>query len=1206
MNRNRCAIGAVAALLLAGGLPAWGQTLHFNPTSLAFSAQSGSGVAQTRTLEVTTTDAAGAQVQVDFMASVPATTPWLSVSPQFGKTPASLTVTANPTGMQPGVHQGSVTVSIAGAMQNVPVTLNIGQLGATPASVSFAYQIGGAAPGGQTVQISSASTVAFSVTRATTSGGAWLDVAPAAGSAPGSITVSLNSTVLASLAPGSHEGAVTVTPGSGSTTPLQIPVHLAVATMPQLKISPAALSFGYQTGGTNNTVQQSLALSSTGAALSFAVGVNPVTGGNWLVVTPTSGVTPATLTVGVQPPAIAGTYTAIISILAPGASTTTHQVPVTLTVSTNPLLSLTPNALEFTWQMGAAAPASKTITPISTGAAMNYTVAAATATGAAWLTAITQTGVTPNPIGIGVNPAGLTPGTYEGTVTVTATGAGNPPQQVPVTLRVTNDALIAINGTATPATTLFNYQVGTALPAAQSLSISSSTGAPLNYTLAAGTASGGNWLGVLPASGATPGILIVSANPVGVPAGSHEGTITVTATDATGAAAPNSPLSVPVKFVVSENPLLNLSQTAITLTSVNGVVSPQTISLASTSATQGLNFNVAFTTTSGGPWLALGPLSGTTPSVINVSAVPGSLAPGNYSGSITITVSNPAGAAVANSPVAIPVSLQVAAGGLQVAPAALSFTMPAGGSAPAQNVNVSSSGAAFGYTATASANWIRVEPASGATPGQVAVSMNAATLAQGTYQGTVTIVAPGAANSPQTVQVNLTVGPAATLQLTPAALTFAHQVGAAAPQGQVVAVSSTPGSVSFNATVSTVTGGMWLSATPGSGQTPSNMTVSVNPAGLQAGTYTGALSIASAGATNSPQTVQVTLTVTAAAALQAAPANLTFTHQMGAQAPPGQGVTVSSTGGSLAFTATVSTVIGGNWLSVSPVNGQTASNLTVSVNPAGLQAGIYTGSISIASAASNSPQTVAVTLNVLAAPSPTVLAVANAASWAFGAVAPGEIVVIGGTNFGADADLRLTPQGKVATKLGDTEVLFDNLPAPLVYVRANQIGAVVPYEIAGRVSTRIQVRYKDATSTAVEVRVVDAAPAIFAMNQAGTGQGAILNEDWSLNGAANPAVKGKWVMIWATGEGQTDPRGESGRVTPTTGEGLAKPVLPVTVTIGGRSAPAVVAFSAPGSVAGVLQVNVLVPEEAPSGGAVPVVITVGEISSPSGVTMAVR
>ena len=91
-------------------------------------------------------------------------------------------------------------------------------------------------------------------------------------------------------------------------------------------------------------------------------------------------------------------------------------------------------------------------------------------------------------------------------------------------------------------------------------------------------------------------------------------------------------------------------------------------------------------------------------------------------------------------------------------------------------------------------------------------------------------------------------------------------------------------------------------------------------------------------------------------------------------------------------------------------------------------------------------------------------------------------------------------------------------------------------------------------------------------------------------------------MLFATGSGQTDPPGGDGQ---TTGGVLPKPVQPISVEIGSVRARVLYAGAAPGMVAGVLQVNYVVPMNPPSGYAVPVVLSAGKATSQVGVTMAI-
>lgn len=246
-----------------------------------------------------------------------------------------------------------------------------------------------------------------------------------------------------------------------------------------------------------------------------------------------------------------------------------------------------------------------------------------------------------------------------------------------------------------------------------------------------------------------------------------------------------------------------------------------------------------------------------------------------------------------------------------------------------------------------------------------------------------------------------------------------------------------------------------------------------------------------------------------------------------------------------------------------------------------------------------------------AAPVPQLTAVANAASYAAGPIAPGEVVALGGTGLGPPTPgvtVQLAANGQsITTTLGGVQVLFDGkYPAALTYVSATQINAIAPYEIAGETSTQITVQYQGGTSAALQAQVAAAAPGIFTGNFMGTGQGAILNQDYSVNGISYPASRNTIVMIYCSGAGLTDPAIADAAITPTSQPFPALVNQPVTVTIGGISAQVQYAGGAPGAVAGLTQINAVVPANAPTGPSVPVVIQIGTWQSQAGVTMAVQ
>lgn len=231
--------------------------------------------------------------------------------------------------------------------------------------------------------------------------------------------------------------------------------------------------------------------------------------------------------------------------------------------------------------------------------------------------------------------------------------------------------------------------------------------------------------------------------------------------------------------------------------------------------------------------------------------------------------------------------------------------------------------------------------------------------------------------------------------------------------------------------------------------------------------------------------------------------------------------------------------------------------------------------------------------------------VVNAASYQGGAVSPGEIIAIFGTALGPAtlAGAQINSPGFVDNTLAGSRVYFDGIPAPLVYSSARQMSAIVPYEVAGKASTQMQVEYLGAVSDPVTVPVAAAVPGLFTTNFSGTGQGAIVNPDGSLNSAANPAARGSIVSLYATGEGETNPSGIDGMLA---GDTPPKPKLLVTAAIGGVSAEVTYAGGGTGLVAGGMQINVRVPMSLAPGSAVPVLIRVGDASSQAGVTLAVQ
>jgi uncharacterized protein (TIGR03437 family) len=392
----------------------------------------------------------------------------------------------------------------------------------------------------------------------------------------------------------------------------------------------------------------------------------------------------------------------------------------------------------------------------------------------------------------------------------------------------------------------------------------------------------------------------------------------------------------------------------------------------------------------------------------------------------------------------------------------------------------------------------------------------------------------------------------------------------------------------------------------------------VIPTGLAAGSYQGTMTLAPVGGQSI--SIPVTLTVIAPA-VSAVPGALAFSYMVGGGPPQPQVIQVSGNGGNASFSATAASQ--GNWLVVSPASGNISAGGTVPLsvsltNLSGFSANqTYTGSIVVSGAGGASGSTTITVTVTVSAPLPTIVSVTNAAGFNSGDIAAGEIVTVFGTALGPEAGVSVTSDlignSLLPTTLGGVQVLVNGVAAPLLYVGATQVSAIVPYEIASPAfitSPTLQIKYLGRSSNGFLLTQATSAPGIFTANSTGVGPGAILNANLSVNSKDNPANKSDPVVLFVTGEGQTIPQGVSGKITAATAP-FPQPILPPVVTINGQSAPVVFYGEAPGIVAGVLQINVQIPTNVPSGD-LPIVVTIGDHKSqlnPSGVgavTVSVR
>lgn len=284
----------------------------------------------------------------------------------------------------------------------------------------------------------------------------------------------------------------------------------AVPVNPAIGASPASFSFTAQTG--TNPAVQTLSLSNTGSgSLTWSASGNAA----WLILSPASGTGNGTVTLSVATGVLTtGTYTGMIAISAPGA--TTVSVPVAFTVTAAPVppaIGASPTSLSFTAQQGGSNPANQTLNLSNTGGG---TLTWSASDDAPWLTLSPATGTGNGTVTLTAATGTLTASTYNGTITIAATGASS--RTVPVTFTVTAIPNITLN----PSNLSYAATQGATNPANQTVALTN-TGGTANWTVSDNVA----WLTASPASGSNSSTVTASVNTTGLTAGTYTGTITV-------------------------------------------------------------------------------------------------------------------------------------------------------------------------------------------------------------------------------------------------------------------------------------------------------------------------------------------------------------------------------------------------------------------------------------------------------------------------------------------------------------------------------------------------------------------------------------------------------------------------------------------------------------------------------------------------------
>ncbi len=529
--------------------------------------------------------------------------------------------------------------------------------------------------------------------------------------------------------------------------PLLIP-HLAQSqTAPVITASPASLTVAFTSGGTLPR-PQTIALSSTPSPATFSASFSSTSGGSWLDIAPVSGATPANISISVDPFSAnlaAGVYNGTISV------NQSLKIPVTLTITT--ALVPSPTSLSFTTQQvgGAPTPAPPAQTlNVSSGGGVPFTAAASSPGN--WLAVSPASGTTPANVTVSINPAGLAAGSYTGSISLSSAAA--PTVSVSVSLTIQPPLMFTLSSTS------LSFVATSAVPQPPPQTISIFSNLPTNVVPTAATSSGNTWLTVTQNAGQTPLTLTVSVA-AGLGQGSYSGTITIATTRSGPTLA-----TIPISYTVDapQSPTLLASPDTLNFSSAQGGLPIQQAIAVSNTGGGALPYTTQITAQSGGNWLTLQSTTGTTtagtPGSIPFTITPGTLTPGAYSATVTVTGASQTATAL------IVLSINAQAPSLLLSQTGLVFSTAAqAANPPSQTVSVVNTGSGtLNWNVTASTlsgggNWLSATPASGSTqplptvPPTISISVNSQGLAAGTYYGSVKV-------NTQVISVQTTVLPA--------------------------------------------------------------------------------------------------------------------------------------------------------------------------------------------------------------------------------------------------------------------------------------------------------------------------------------------------------------------------------------------------------------------------------------------------------------
>jgi uncharacterized protein (TIGR03437 family) len=206
------------------------------------------------------------------------------------------------------------------------------------------------------------------------------------------------------------------------------------------------------------------------------------------------------------------------------------------------------------------------------------------------------------------------------------------------------------------------------------------------------------------------------------------------------------------------------------------------------------------------------------------------------------------------------------------------------------------------------------------------------------------------------------------------------------------------------------------------------------------------------------------------------------------------------------------------------------------------------------------------------------LGVVNAGSYApfTTGLSPGELIVLTGTNLAPAGPLKVATTAIFPNILNNVQVLIDGIPAPLYYVSATQIAAIVPYASSTFGIATIQVKNNGVVSNIVTEFVNSTTPGVLTSPANGISDAAALHADYTLITEKSPAQQGETISVYLTGLGGVFPPVQDGYPGSSDPSSLNKTVATIAALVGGQTATVGYAGLAPGY-AGLYQINITIP-----------------------------